>query len=271
MINKPKVSTSYNRDCTARENERRIIELLKENPSGYNPKTISRILNINYNTAKSMLGRLKDILTKENGIYRLVDKYRDGSIFNWKLHNGKFTYLIKEYNGERINKEFNFGPCKYEFEIGKESKKATFSVASSETPLEISSIYSLYLNFAFLVEKYTGYSPSIKEVTISSIEFNQDFINLRFDGINCITLDGLFEQFKIYDKEKFVRIEHKMKVSFGLNILIEMLNRSSNSIEIYNELYQVRRERKEIRKSQRNIISLLNALLKKQDENSSYI
>jgi hypothetical protein len=271
MTNKPKVSTSANRDNIARENERRIIEILKENPLGYNPKTLSRILNINYNTLKSMLGRLKDILTKENGIYRLVDKYRDGSIFDWKIHNVALTTSIPGYSGERINLKFDFCPCKYKFELGKESKKATYRVASSKSPLEISSIYSIYLNFALLTEKYSGYFPPTAEVMASSIEFNKDYINLRLDGINCITLDSLFEQFRIYEKGKFLRLEHKIKVPFELDILMEMLNKSSNSVEIYNELCQIRKERKEIRKSQKNIIGLLNALLKKQDENPSYL
>ncbi|MCX6750922.1 MAG: hypothetical protein NTZ83_05670, partial [Candidatus Pacearchaeota archaeon] len=195
MGSKPKVSTLCNRDYTARENEKKIIRILEENKSGYGPKKLAFILGINEDTAKSMLKRLlnKGVVEKNpytHGIYRLVDKYRHGSIFEWKFHNGVLTTLIKGYTGDRINKEFSSGLSKYYFEVGKESQKASLKIACSENPIEISSIYSLYLNFALLVEKYTGYFPPIKEVTISSIEFNKDFINLKIDGANCITLDS---------------------------------------------------------------------------------
>ncbi|MCX6750997.1 MAG: hypothetical protein NTZ83_06050, partial [Candidatus Pacearchaeota archaeon] len=76
---------------------------------------------------------------------------------------------------------------------------------------------------------------------------------------------------KIYDKEKFLRLEHRIKIPLDLDIMIEILNRSSNSIEIYNELCEARKERREIKKSYKYMANLLHALLKKHDEDAGYL
>ncbi len=66
---------------------------------------------------------------------------------------------------------------------------------------------------------------------IRTIEFNKDYSNLRLDGLNCITVDNLVEQFKLYQKKRGLRIEHKTKVPLTVENIVDMLSSNPNSIE----------------------------------------
>ncbi len=263
MRNKPKVST--NNTLSHKEKEEKILFVLKRYPEGVFPKILASDAGINVNTTKSVLKRLvsKGKINKKDGIrglYLLVENSRD-SIFDWNLHNTHLACTIKNYSGERINKIFDFGTLTYKFEIGKESKQASMHIITKH-PLNISSICACYSFFAQLIKEYTNFSPETTDVTVSSIEFNRDYLNLKLDGVNCITLDRLLDQFKLYQKKSGVRAEYKLKVPIPFEAIMSMLL-NSLPLELTNDIHGTKQNQDEIIKSQRKIIDLLQKLLNK--------
>ena len=109
----------------------------------------------------------------------------------------------------------------------------------------------------------TGYYPLSKNIIISSIEFNQDYVNLRLDGVNCITLDTLIEQFKLYQKENGLRIEHKLKIPVRLETIVDMLKNFPFAADIKQDLSEMMKKQDVFLYSQKKIIELINALLNK--------
>ena len=82
------------------------------------------------------------------------------------------------------------------------------------------------------ISKYSDSRPSFKDISVQTIEFNKDFTNLRLDGVKCITLDNLSEQFKVYQKKLGLRIEHKTKIRFNVENVVDMLATDPNSLEL---------------------------------------
>ena len=82
----------------------------------------------------------------------------------------------------------------------------------------------------------TGINANIseKDITISSIEFNKDYYNLRLDGVNCVTLDSLITQYKLYQKKNKVREEFKAKIPFPFEVLKELLTQGSLRQSLYS-------------------------------------
>ena len=228
-MNKPKIST---RTIEKNNKIRKIIGTLRNFPEGTTPKIIAYHSNININTVKSLLPQITTIKKKGGmrGIYVLVDEEDHGSIFDWNFHNAILSYNIPDYTGERIIKTNSFGFINYKFEIGKESKKATLNI-STDHPLNISSLFCCYLLFSELIKRYAAVYPSPDKIWISTIEFNQDYKNLRLDGPKCITLDSLLAQFKVYEKKQGVRIEQKLKVPINSEVILSILSNSTNSID----------------------------------------
>jgi len=262
---KPKVST--NTSYTAEEKRKMVLNVLNEHPEGIYPKIISYYTRININTVKSILIKLRienKATQKEGlrGLYFLVENSAQGSIFDWNFHNTTITCLLPGYSGEKISKTFNFGTIKYEFGIGKESKKASMRI-SSDYPINISSIFACYSFFTYKVKEYANLLPGINEVMVSSIEFNKDYSNLKFEGVNCITLDRLLDQFKIYQKKSGIREEYKLKVPVSFIAIKSMLMNASSSLELTNDMSKIKEDQVTIKKYFRKIIGLLKVVLEK--------
>lgn len=263
-MSKLKVAT---RTLVLQERMKKIIAVLKNFPEGATPKTIAYHTEINVNTTKSILQKIKQIKKKEGirGLYVLVDESQQGSIFDWNFHNGILTCEIPSYMGKRITKSFNFEFIHYEFEIGAESKQATLRV-STKHPLNICSICACYIFFSNLIKSYTDYNVSGKVVKISSIEFNKDYQNLRLDGIKCITLDSLIEQLKIYQKENAVRTEYKLKVPIELEAILSILRDMPKMSDIRQELSEIKKQEELHGSFLRRVGDSLNAILNKLDK-----
>jgi hypothetical protein len=262
MKNKRKVSTRIREKNKKIE---KIVNILKNFPEGNTPQNIAYYSGINPNTVKSLLPKIPIIKKKSGirGMYILVDESSHGSIFDWNFHNAQLSYSIPKYTGERIKETYNFGFINYEFEIGKVSKKATLRV-STNRPINISSICCCYLFFLELIKNNaTAVAPAPDNIFISSIEFNKDYINLRFDGINCITLDSLLKQFKLYDKKSGIRIEHKLKVPISCDAIFSMLENNAESIEVTSALYELDKKISMVLNSQKRNVDLLLKLLEK--------
>lgn len=267
-MSKPKVSTK----AYSKQNKiDKIISVLAEHPEGLFPKQIGFLTKINVNTIKSFLPKIPIVAKKDGmrGIYILVDKYTHGSIFKWNLHNAIISYEVPEYNGERIKKTLGFNLVNFEFEVGAESKRATLRL-STDYPINISSLEVYYLLFVELVKTYCEKTPSPEETYVSSIEFNQDFVNLRLDGMKCITLNSLLSQFKAYQKKMGLRVEYKTKIQIGVNEIFSMLESSPYHLEVYGELRRIKERQEILIDSHKKLYGFMEAILKKiQNVNSN--
>lgn len=236
MINiQPEVSTPT-RDLNGKIDK--IKKAFKDHPEGLTPKQIALLTNINVNTVKSTLPCIYEIRNKQGvrGLYELVEKTTHAPIFQWAVHNMRIACEIPEYDGKKITEPLKkLGTIGFSFGIGKKSKKATLMV-SSEPPMNISSICAWCTFFVNNVKTHTGFSPELKDIWITSVEFNRDFLNLRLDGVNCVTLDSLITQFKIYEKKFGVRVEHKIKGRISIQDIFYLLNHGFEYAELHKEV-----------------------------------
>lgn len=259
--NKPKVSTRT-RDNEGKKDK--IIKSFREHQEGLTPKLSSSYTGLNHNTTKGYFRTMEreGIIKNISGFYRLVDNSTHRAIFEWKFHNLILQCLVPNYQGEKINQTISSVLINYRFGIGKKSKKATLHI-SSKYPINISSIELAFNSFSYLVNKYSQKSPTSSETMIRSIELNKDFINLLLDGINCVTLNSLFEQFKIYQKKEGVRLEHRIKPTFTAEALVSALFNSNNSIDLNNRVKNIENSQVELVKNYKKISGLLLKMLEK--------
>ena len=242
----------------------KIMKAVESEPAGITPKIMALMTGINQNTIKGLLKDMKGVKNEIRGVYRLVGLGRDSikTIFEFNFHNITLSCDLKGYTGIRIDTSLSSGLINYRFEIGEVSKQATLHI-STEYPINISAIESVYMTFAGLVEKYAGYKPETKDVTVSSIEFNQDYANLKLEGVNCITLENLIEQFKLYQKTNGLRVEHKIKVPIQLETIMDMLTNSSISSDIYDNILSLKKGQDLNLDMLKKVYNLLYAILKK--------
>ncbi len=234
--NKLKVST---KSSSAVELERRITICLEKHPEGAFPKKIAFMIDENVNTVKSALKRMLDVKIKNDvrGLYHLVEKSND-SIFNWKFQNLILTCNIPSYRRNTIKRttlENIPNLLKIDFGIGAKSKKATMYISSKQS-ISIPAILSFYNQFKLLIQKYANVTITPADVLVKTIELNKDLIGIRLDGLNCITVDFLVSQYKLYTKKQGVREEFKLKVPVGFPVLISLLKNGSLSSEVIHRL-----------------------------------
>lgn len=218
-------------------NEKKILDCLALFPEGTTPKTISRETGVNVNTVKAILPKLKNIKKIVRGFYKVVEE-GDGTLphqqdlMDWNFHN---LVLQVEVNHKPMDEVYEFGLLKCRVVVSKAGLASLF--VSSDFPLNVSSICMVYGFFLILLNN--GFS--MDDVKVKTIEFNRDYSNLRLDGLRAITLNSLVEQFKIYQKKRGLRIEHKAKVPFTVENIVDMLRNNPNSLE-YNVKLQQQQE-----------------------------
>lgn len=249
------------------EKENKVINTLREYPEGTSPKYITLASGINVNTVKSILKKLGvkgTVKLKKGlrGIYVLVENSPHANIFTWNFHNTTLVCPLPNYNGERIQEKFDFGLVTYEFEIGKGTKNASMKIIT-DYPINISSICSILSFFSMLIQKYADYFPKMEEVSLSCIEFNQDFINLKLEGTKCITLTELLNQFKIYEKKSGIRAEHKITVPIKAEAILSLLDNQIPFLSILQDMNVLKSRQETIEKTLIKINGLLSALLNK--------
>jgi len=232
--------------------ERKITEILRcvtHHPEGITPKMIALKTSINVNTIKAILPKISGIKKIIRGLYKVVDR-GDGTISSptdvlsdWNFHNAVLSTSLAFDNPKTTHSTHSFGLINLEFIISK-SGNATLRIAS-DNPLNVSSICMVYGFFCELIERHIATAPSASEVYIRTIEFNKDYSNLRLDGVGCLTIDNLCEQFKIYQKKRGLRLEHKTKVNFTVENIVDMLTNNPNSLEsnvkLANQAKQIER------------------------------
>jgi hypothetical protein len=255
MTNKLEISTKY---YNSKEKSLRIIKVLKSYPEGLTPKYIALYTGINQNTVKSLLPKIHEVRKLEGlrGHYKLVENPIDGNVFDWNFHNCIFSILLEEYSGEKINETINFNLFNLKFGIGKKSKKASLFL-SSNFPFNISTIELASSHFYELIYKFTGIMVERSKITLSSVEFNKDYVNLRIDGANCLSIDNLITQFKIYNKKRGLRFEEKIKVPLRAEDVVKALSSTPHTIDLSNKISKLGGKIDRISKTTGRINSLL--------------
>lgn len=204
-----------------------IRHCLVKNPQGINPKSIARETGLNVNTVKTLLPQMSDVTKVMRGLYKIVNR-GDGtsdydpvltSLHEWNFHNCILS-ANSTYPDVDMCKEFGV----VKMIVSSANGKATCRL-STDYPLNVSSLAFVAGYFADLV------GAKWLDVSVSSIEFNKDYRNLRLDGVNSISVGSLCEQFKLYQKRHGLRIEHKTAVPFTMDNIVSMLSQNPMSAD----------------------------------------
>ena len=221
------------RSSVAHTKHNKILQCLSMFPEGTTPKTIARETGINVNTVKSILPNLRGVKKIMRGFYKVVEA-GDGTIpttpdlTTWNFHNLVLTHKnIHNKSSPPSTFQFNLVKCVLSFS----DNKITFRV-SSDHPLNVSSICFVAGFFSHICD------IPFSDVMVSTIEFNKDYRNLRLDGVKSISVDGLVEQFKVYQKKHALRIEHKTKVPMAVENIVDMLSQNPMSVDYNLKLQQ---------------------------------
>lgn len=208
----------------------KIKEYLRQTPEGATPKMIALFTGINQATMRGMIGKIKGIeqVPGLRGVYRLVEGEEHDAIFSYNFHNLIVGVFLPNYQKESVKQTLSCNLTNYEFTICKATKKATMRISTpkvkgTDYPINLSSITLAFALFRELVHKFADVKIQMKDAQVSSIEFNKDYSNLKLEGVNCITLENLIEQFKIYQKSDKLRTEHKLKIPLNAEDLIKLL------------------------------------------------
>ena len=200
-----------------------IRRTLEGYPEGLTPKLISAKTGVNVNTVKSLLPKMAGVKKILRGLYKVVNEgdgtvVSGGDLFSWNFHN-----LI-------FNCGKDVGCFEFDLSLVKLFFDGVLCRVSSDYPLNVSSIV--------VVAKLVSLSVSVpvSDLKISSVEFNRDFKNLRLDGASSISVDNLVSQFKVYQKRRVLRVEHKTKVPIGVQTVVDMLVDSPDSVELHDKL-----------------------------------
>ena len=234
---------------------------MKNYPEGTTPSEISRFTSINVNTIKSILPKMVEIRKIHRGLYKVVnggdgvDTAHASRLTHWNFHNCILSTQLTVFHSEPRNSTQSCGNINLKFVLGTKGK-ATMNL-SSENPLNISSISLASRLFIELLKHHTNERITAKNILVKTIEFNKDYSNLRLDGLRCVTVDSLVEQFKVYQKKLGLRIEHKTKVHFNVENIVEMLTNNPNSLEQNIKLQHMQKQMNRIT----NSLKLTNELL----------
>lgn len=248
----------------------RILTCLQNYPEGATPKIIAFTARINVNTVKSILPKMTNIKKVLRGLYKVVEG-GDGAVspktdelHNWCFHNCILSSQLKDYPGKTITSTNSFGIVNYEFTISIKGN-ATLRV-TSDNPINVSSICVVYAYMRELINKHSKDVIAPKDVRVSTIEFNRDYTNLRLDGIRCITMDSLIEQFKVYQKKAGMRLEHKTKIPFSVENVIDMLSNNPNSLELNIKLSQQKEQLDKLTAATTHTSAMLTNLIDKMNK-----
>lgn len=217
--------------------KKKIAKYIIEHPEGCTPKMISTGTSININTVKSILPKLKNIEKVTRGWYKVVNRgddpfTSDGKLTNWNFHNLILSVPLCHYKPMSIQTGFNL----INIDINISDKGLCTLRLSSDYPLNVSSICLVYAYLKQFLGTISSDKITMKDMLVKSIEFNKDYSNLKFEGVNCITLDGLCTQFKAYQKKIGLRTEHKTKVPFHVETMVDMLTGSPANLELNAKL-----------------------------------
>jgi len=245
--------------------EKLILNYLRNSHWGSTPKEIALYTKINQDTVKGILRKLAHegkvrLYNNLRGYYEIVEK-EDHGIFDFKFQNCVLTVDILGYdkNLEPITNNLD-SILKTRLSLCKNTHRATMHI-SSDYCMELPAFLTVANNFIYAIKLYTGLDVSLKDISISTIEFNKDYFNFRLDGPNCITLSSLIAQYKLYQKKNCVREEYKVLVPMPFTILNQLLTKTSLHADLMSEMEKNNLEIAEIKKSFRSLGTYLSWII----------
>lgn len=244
---------------------RKIISCLKRYPEGTTPKVIALNTRINVNTVKSILPKIPLVHKTMRGMYKVLNR-GDGTLAStgtpltcWNFHNCILScstgLILPSLHTSTISLTL------FQLKIQITKKGAVSLRLSSDYPLNVSSIELLGLLLSVWLQHEFNVLIDQSKLILSTIEFNKDYSNLRLDGLRCLTIDSLIEQFKVYQKKRGMRIEHKTKVPFTAENVIQMLSSNPYSLETEVRLLKQSSELKRMQSAMTQTNELLKRLL----------
>ncbi len=210
-----------------------ITRCLVGYPEGLNPKAISAKTGINVGTVKSALPKMSNIKKVVRGVYKVLEEGDVPSfdLKDWNFHN---CIMTVDCRWDSCVGVYDFGLVKVDLSVSKFGKGTCR--LSSDWPLNVSSLCFVAGWFSDKVGVDFG------DVMLSCVEFNRDFVGLRLDGVKCISIDSLVSQFKLYQKKRGLRVEHKTKVPIMVDSIVDMLSNNPCSVDLYDKLNVQRKE-----------------------------
>jgi len=207
-----------------------ITSCLYGYPEGLTPKQIAYKSGLNVNTVKSLLPKMNNIKKIMRGLYKVLNRGDSPRSFHVELSDWNFHNLILTCKdaSPSFSKKLSYGLVN--FVVTVSSSGRGLCRVSTDYPLNVAVISMVASMFAEMV----GVSSSF--IMISTIEFNRDYRNLRLDGVQSISVDSLVEQFKVYQKQRGMRIEHKTKVPLSVDSVVDMLSNNPNGVEFHDKL-----------------------------------
>jgi len=223
------------RTSRADQKHQKILKALSYYPEGATPKILSRETGVNVNTIKSILPKLKGIKKVIRGLYKVAERgdthpaVASGVLSSWCFHNLVLSSVLSGYKGRLVSSTHSFGLVNAKFVLSSVGNASL--IVSTDFPLNVASIGVVFAYFLEQCAKYCDTLITEESCLVRTIEFNRDYSNLRLDGLRCITLNSLVEQFKVYQKRSGLRVEHKAKVSFTVENIVDMLSNNPNTLE----------------------------------------
>jgi hypothetical protein len=210
------------------EKRKLIAAYLLEHPEGCTPKMIASGTSLNVNTVKSILPKLTNITTIARGLYKVVNRgYGEysstGDLKSWNFHNLRLSFPIS--NSSSLAPESSLDLDLVQIQISINNSGNASAIISTDYPLSVSSISLVHKCICLFLKE----DIPMRKMQITSIEFNKDFPNIKMEGVNCITIDKLYEEFKLYQKKTGLRLEYKTKANFDPETLTDMLSGSMDS------------------------------------------
>ena len=231
-----------------------ITRCVEGYPEGLSPKLIAVKTGLNVNTVKSILPKIKNMTSPIRGLYKVV-KEGDSprallvELSDWNFHNLVLkTDLHSHWNSALVAEQvFEWGLVRGVFSISK-SGSACLRI-DTDYPINVSSLCLLNHIFNSILREYSIPAIAQRDLLVTTIEFNKDFKNLRLDGVQSISLDNLVEQFKIYQKQSGLRVEHKTKIPLSVETIVDVLSNNPNSIELNMKLSQNKQQLERLTKA----------------------
>ena len=162
---------------------------------------------------------MKEITMPLRGVYKVSEGgdggyISGGTLKAWNFHNLYLSFPVCYNNRDNFVLDYELITIRVDIV----NYKASVCV-SSDIPMPLSTLRLLN----DLLNEKLNTKLSMEEMTITSMEFNKDFGGYKLEGVKCISMHTLYSQYKLYEKERSVRIEHKTKVPFPMSHIANML------------------------------------------------
>jgi len=202
--------------------------------AGLPPKLIAVYTKIPESNVRTLVRQMDNLTQPVRGIYRVVVNGGDRGVLGsnnlhlWNYHNLTLTYA-SSYTGNEVKTTKEIGICN--LVLGISTTGNCYCQMSTDYPANLSSLSLILEVFRLFVKEYE-IDMNVNDVTVKAIEFNQDYKNLKLEGVNCITVNKLIEQFKVYNRPYGLRLEHKTTVSIQARDIMDMLTNQPDTSKL---------------------------------------